>query len=162
MQKGLIIVVILVVLAGLGYGGYKMMKKQPAAPSSVTTTMKPMATAKPSSMAMAMENSVYKMMQANKLGEVMTDPKGMTLYTYDKDTTGVSNCSGKCLVAWPAYVAASESALPANITVIKRTDGTMQYAWKGMPLYYYITDKAPGDVTGDMVGGVWHVIKNTK
>ena len=94
-------------------------------------------------------------------GNYMTDFAGMTLYTYDKDTKGVSNCSGGCLAAWPAYIsgATAQTTLPANITVITRSDGSKQFAWKGMPLYYYAKDKSVGDITGDGVGGVWHIIK---
>jgi predicted lipoprotein with Yx(FWY)xxD motif len=106
------------------------------------------------------QNSVYKMMNKDKLGMVMTDSKGMTLYTFAKDTTGVSNCSGKCIQNWPSFTAQSANgALPANISVITRSDGTVQYAWKGMPLYYYIKDKDAGDAYGDGVGGVWSVVK---
>jgi len=105
------------------------------------------------------QNGVYKVMSKGKLGTVMTDPKGMTLYTYAKDTTGVSNCTGACLKAWPVYVATSEANLPANVTVIKRSDGTMQYSWKGMPLYYFAKDGDTGDAYGNGIGGVWSVIK---
>lgn len=106
------------------------------------------------------QNSVYKMMPKEKLGTVMTDMKGMTLYTYAKDTSGVSNCTGQCLANWPAYVATSQgNNLPANISVIQRADGTLQYAWKGMPLYYYVKDGDAGDAYGDGVGGVWSVVK---
>lgn len=106
-----------------------------------------------------MQNSVYKMMPKGKLGTVLTDPKGMTLYTYAQDTTDMSNCIGACLKAWPAYVARSDTNLPANITVIKRSDGTMQFAWKGMPLYYFSKDGDSGDAYGNGIGGVWSVIK---
>ena len=106
------------------------------------------------------QNSVYKMMSKDKLGNVMTDLKGMTLYTFAKDTTGTSNCTGQCLSNWPAYVAPSATGnLPADITVIKRSDGTLQYAWKGMPLYYYAKDGDSGDAYGNGIGGVWSVVK---
>jgi predicted lipoprotein with Yx(FWY)xxD motif len=49
--------------------------------------------------------------------------------------------------------------MPANITVIIRTDGTKQFAWNSMPLYYYSKDAKAGDLTGDGVGGVWHLVK---
>lgn len=106
------------------------------------------------------ENSVYKMTAKDKLGTVMTDLNGITLYTYAKDTNGTSNCSGKCLEVWPSYTAqAGNGNFPENISVIKRGDGTLQYAWKGMPLYYYQKDKDSGDAYGDGVGGVWSVVK---
>jgi len=106
------------------------------------------------------QNSVYKMMSKGKLGNVMTDPKGMTLYTFAQDTSGMSNCNGACLQAWPPYKATSQSGtFSANISVIKRSDGTLQYAWKGMPLYYYNKDGDSGDAYGNGIGGVWSVIK---
>lgn len=106
------------------------------------------------------QNSVYKMMPKEKLGTVMTDLKGMTVYTYVKDKTGVSNCTGGCLKTWPAYVAPAQTGnFPANISVIKHDDGTLQYTWKGMPLYYYTKDGDSGDAYGNGVGGVWSVVK---
>ncbi|MBI4973845.1 hypothetical protein HZC27_04515 [Candidatus Roizmanbacteria bacterium] len=72
-------------------------------------------------------------------GTYMTDVRGMALYIFDKDKPGISNCYDKCAIAWPPYVngATAGPTLPLNVTLVKRTDGTMQYAWKGMPLYYY-------------------------
>lgn len=101
------------------------------------------------------------MMKTSTNGQkYLTDSKGMTLYTYSKDTSGVSNCSGACLAAWPAFTVPSPAptTLPANITIITRADGTKQYAWKGMPLYYFAQDKNPGDMTGNNVGNVWHLV----
>ena len=94
-------------------------------------------------------------------GKYLTDFQGMTLYTFDKDTKGVSNCSGPCLTAWPIYTsgATAEKILPLNISVITRSDGSKQFAWKGMPLYYYAQDQKAGDITGDGVGGIWHIVK---
>ncbi len=87
---------------------------------------------------------------------VLTDAKGMTLYTFDQDKPGVSNCYDKCAVAWPPELAADGAAASGDFTLVKRTDGKEQWAYKGMPLYLWIKDKAPGDTTGDGVGNVWH------
>ncbi|MDE2001873.1 MAG: hypothetical protein KGI60_04910, partial [Patescibacteria group bacterium] len=37
------------------------------------------------------------------LGKYLVADNGMTLYTYAKDSAGVSNCSGVCAVNWPPY-----------------------------------------------------------
>ena len=87
---------------------------------------------------------------------VLTDAKGMTLYTFDQDKPGVSNCYDKCASAWPPALASSGAAASGDFTLVKRTDGSEQWAYKGMPLYLWIKDKAPGDDTGDGVGNVWH------
>lgn len=94
-------------------------------------------------------------------GNYLADSKGMTLYIFDKDTKGVSNCYAACATAWPPYLESNPapSTMPDGLTSIKRTDGTMQYAYNGMPLYYYQKDKNPGDITGDGVGGTWHLVK---
>ncbi|HSD98274.1 MAG TPA: hypothetical protein VLB73_01070 [Patescibacteria group bacterium] len=109
----------------------------------------------------APSGNIYMIRTDAAKGSYLVDFAGMTLYTYDKDANGVSNCYNGCAAAWPPYTsgATAEKTLPENITVITRTDGSKQFAWKGMPLYYYATDTKPGDITGDGVGGVWHIIK---
>ena len=91
----------------------------------------------------------------------LKDPQGMTLYIWDKDTQpNVSTCEGGCLQAWPAYLvgATAPSTLPAGFTTFKRSTGELQYAYNGHPLYYYANDTKPGDITGDGVGGTWHLV----
>ncbi len=156
----LFIVSAVVILAVIIYGGYRVIHHYTKQQAPIqTTTMK--IQSQPTSMtSSAMQNSVYKTMMKGKTGNVLTDLKGMTLYTYSKDTSGISTCSGICIKNWPAYTAPSnKETLPANLTIIKRTDGTFQYAWKGMPLYYYIKDKVSADALGDNIGGIWFVVK---
>ena len=88
--------------------------------------------------------------------EALTDANGMTLYTYDKDTAGVSNCYDKCAVNWPPLMAAADAKDEGDFTVVSRTDGTKMWAYTGAPLYLWIKDTKPGDTTGDGVGEVWH------
>lgn len=101
-------------------------------------------------------SGAIKSMKTDK-GEVLTDSKGMTLYTYDKDEKGTSNCYDKCAMNWPPLEAASGASPDGEYTLIKRKDGSMQWAYDGEPLYLWKNDKKPGDMTGDGVGGVWHV-----
>jgi predicted lipoprotein with Yx(FWY)xxD motif len=98
-------------------------------------------------------------MTKTTVGEVLTTPEGMTLYTFDKDKKGVSNCKGDCAKMWPPLKAEKGAKPTGNLTIVKRHDGTMQWADEGQPLYTYAKDKKPGDVTGDNVGSVWHVAK---
>jgi len=93
-------------------------------------------------------------------GEVLADAKGMTLYTFDKDKKGVSNCNGGCAKKWPPLIAAAKAKAYGEYSIIKRADGTMQWAYEGKPLYSWFKDKKPGDVTGDGVKGVWHLAKH--
>lgn len=90
---------------------------------------------------------------------VLADSKGMTLYTFDNDQPGVSNCNDGCSGSWPPFVAKSGASAEGEFTLVTRQDGSAQWAFKGMPLYYWAGDSKPGETTGDGVGGVWHVVK---
>ena len=91
---------------------------------------------------------------------VVTDPAGRTLYVFDKDQPNQSNCAGKCLVAWPAYVADAAAGAEVHSAATRLSSGnTQQWAWKGKPLYYFVGDTAPGQRAGDGSGGVWHIVQ---
>jgi len=99
------------------------------------------------------------------LGKILVDKNGMTLYVFDKDTVGKSNCTGDCLVKWPALTVEDENTVltpgegvTAELAVITRDDGTYQVTANGMPLYFYQKDTKPGDVVGQAVGEVWWVV----
>ncbi len=93
-----------------------------------------------------------------KLGMVLADNKGMTLYIFDKDVPGKSNCKGKCATAWPPIMADASAQATGKLSIITRGDGSKQWAYGKMPLYGWVKDKKPGDVTGDGVRDVWHVV----
>jgi len=99
----------------------------------------------------------------DQLGSFLVDDKGMTLYLFTKDTPNTSNCYDKCATAWPPLLttgapAAGEGVDASKLGTTNRTDGTVQVTYNGWPLYYYEKDKAPGDVVGQDVGGVWYVV----
>ena len=96
---------------------------------------------------------------AKMAGDVLVDGKGMTLYTFDKDSGGKSACNGPCAVNWPPLAAGADARAEGDYTVITRDDGAKQWAYKGKPLYTWIKDQKPGDKTGDGVNNVWHVAK---
>jgi predicted lipoprotein with Yx(FWY)xxD motif len=96
----------------------------------------------------------------SSLGKILTDAKGMTLYTYNNDVAnnGKSAVTGGLLQAWPALILASgtpskPSGLSGDLTTITREDGSKQVAYKGLPLYTFQRDQKAGDVTGQNVAG---------
>ena len=95
---------------------------------------------------------------AAQAATTVTAANGMTIYTFDNDTGGVSSCYDSCAGNWPPYLGAADAALTEGWTLVARTDGTMQWAYDTKPVYFFAGDKAAGDVTGDGVGGVWHII----
>jgi predicted lipoprotein with Yx(FWY)xxD motif len=90
---------------------------------------------------------------------VLTDHKGMTLYTFDKDEGGKSMCNDKCAENWPPLKAESTATPTDKWTVITRADGASQWAYDGKPVYTFFMDKKAGDRTGDGKGGVWKIAK---
>jgi predicted lipoprotein with Yx(FWY)xxD motif len=89
---------------------------------------------------------------------VLADAKGMTLYTFDKDMKGMSMCSGKCAMNWPPLAADADAKPVGDWTIVKRDDGSMQWAYKGKPLYTFAKDANPGETKGEGVGTVWHAV----
>ena len=90
---------------------------------------------------------------------VLTDPRGMTLYTYDTDPAGKSVCNGPCATNWPPLAAPADARAPEGYTVILRDDGSRQWAYRGKPLYLWVRDAKPGDRTGDGFRNVWRVAR---
>jgi predicted lipoprotein with Yx(FWY)xxD motif len=95
----------------------------------------------------------------HKAGGMLVDTKGMTVYTFDKDSDGKSACTGQCAQNWPA-VPAGDAALSAPYGTITRDDGSKQLTYKGKPLYTFKKDKAPGDKSGDKAMDKWHVVSD--
>jgi predicted lipoprotein with Yx(FWY)xxD motif len=101
--------------------------------------------------------------QTANLGSFLVDSKGMSLYLYTMDTPNTSNCYGSCAVAWPALLTSGAPVAGTGVTAsllgtTTRTDGTTQVTYNDWPLYYFATDKVPGDTTGENVQNVWFVI----
>jgi len=84
----------------------------------------------------------------------------MTLYTFDKDTTGAttSACTGACATAWPPLTATGTPTAGPGVPGTLGTISGSQVTWDGHPLYRWMGDKAPGDVTGDGING-FHTAK---
>ena len=92
---------------------------------------------------------------------ILTDSDGMTLYIFEKDSadSGKSVCNDACATNWPPFFVKMGEKEDGDYSFIKRDDDRLQWAWKGKPLYFWIKDKGPGDMTGDGVNKVWHVVK---
>jgi predicted lipoprotein with Yx(FWY)xxD motif len=107
------------------------------------------------------DHHAVKLSEKDGVGKFLTDAGGMTLYTFKKDSPGKSVCVGPCVAKWPPYfraqVAAPDGVNGQDFATIAREDGAQQTTYKGWPLYYFASDKAPGDLLGQAVGNVWFV-----
>jgi predicted lipoprotein with Yx(FWY)xxD motif len=100
---------------------------------------------------------------STKLGSVVVDGTGMTVYIFDKDTAGKpSTCAGQCATLWPAVTTTAAKPTVDGVTgtvgTVSTADGKKQITLGGLPLYTFAKDSAAGDVAGQGVGGVWWVV----
>ncbi len=97
-----------------------------------------------------------------RVGSYLTDAKGMSLYTFKKDSSGKSACTGDCIAKWPVFytktVVVSKKLDKKDFAVITRGDGIKQTTYRGRPLYYFANDAVAGDTNGEGVNNLWHVI----
>jgi predicted lipoprotein with Yx(FWY)xxD motif len=94
---------------------------------------------------------------------VVTNTKGLTLYSFAPDTATTSKCAGPCAQIWPPVTgsAAAGQGITGKLSTITRPDGSKQAAYNGHPLYTYTADTAPGQANGNGLnvdGGVWHEV----
>ncbi|HEY5267578.1 MAG TPA: hypothetical protein VII94_00385 [Candidatus Saccharimonadales bacterium] len=142
-KKNIWISTIIIILI-LAIGGYLIFHKSYKTPTSYSTTNTSTNTA-----------TIVQTKTVSGIGQYLADSRGNALYTYSADTSGVSNCNGSCVYSWPIYSPTdSSTTLPTNVTIISRSDGSKQYAYKGMPLYTFTSDSS-GQVTGNGVSGFY-------
>ena len=101
-----------------------------------------------------------------RLGKILVDSHGRTLYLFAKDTGPSSTCYGACAAAWPVLTTnakplAGTGVSAAKLGATRRTDGVTQVTYNGHPLYYYVADTAPGQTTGQAIsqfGAEWDAL----
>ena len=101
-----------------------------------------------------------------KLGTILVDGSGRTLYLFEADRGTSSTCYNACATYWPPLLTngapvAGTGVNPALLGTTKRTDGTIEVTYGGHPLYYVVTDHNPGDASGqgvDNFGAAWDVV----
>lgn len=143
-------------LAVAGCGGGYSNNNVKASPSATTTSAKH-------------AGSAVVGVRATKLGKIMVDAQGRTLYLFEKDTSAKSTCFGACANAWPPLTTtgkpkAGTGATATLIATISRSDGAREVTYNSRPLYYYAGDHGPGDTNGqglNAFGASWDVLSPT-
>ena len=82
-------------------------------------------------------------------GTVLVDSKGMTLYTNDQDTASKIACTGQCQSFWIPVKASGKPT--SSDSAVQSKLGTEQgiVTFDGKPLYTFVQDTSPGQVTGN-------------
>lgn len=107
-------------------------------------------------------SSTVRTREDPKLGTILTDSDGRTLYEFSADVGSKSACKDACAQAWPPFTTPGTPTLapgiPGSLGYTTRADGVKQVMYNGHPLYYYAKDTKPGDTNGQGVGGKWSVV----
>jgi len=98
-----------------------------------------------------------------KLGSIVTDQNGKTLYLFTPDTTSTPTCNGACAGSWPPFVVTGAAptagtGVTGTIATSPRQDGSTQVTLSGHPLYYFAGDSAAGQTNGQGLNGKWFVV----
>jgi predicted lipoprotein with Yx(FWY)xxD motif len=113
--------------------------------------------------------AVVSLASVPKLGLVLVNPKGFTLYDFHKDKGTKSVCYGKCAAVWPPLLSegapqVGNGASMSKLGTTKRSGGTTQVTYAGHPLYTYVADKKPGEANGNdfsSFGAQWYALKGS-
>jgi predicted lipoprotein with Yx(FWY)xxD motif len=121
------------------------------------------ATAQPLAQATNSSSAVVKTASNSRLGTILVNDQGLTLYRLSGEQNGKFICtSAACLGVWhPLTVSSSASvANGASLGTVKRPEGTAQVAYKGTPLYTFTGDRQPGEANGQGLKdvGIWGVV----
>jgi predicted lipoprotein with Yx(FWY)xxD motif len=103
------------------------------------------------------------LVRSTKVGEVLVDARGRSLYLRTIDGSRKSTCYGSCAAAWPPFVTsgtprAGSGVKHALLGTAKRTDGTLQVTYAGHPLYFFGQDAKAGQIAGQGTAGTWWVL----
>jgi len=133
-----------------------------AAVSVVALALLGVAAATPKAAPAASVAAGSQVLKARPIGgtEVLTNARGLTLYSFAPDTPSRSACYGSCAAYWPPVPGnvSAGSGVTGTVGSIKRTNGSTQATYDGHPLYTYIGDSAPGQDSGNNLnlnGGLW-------
>jgi predicted lipoprotein with Yx(FWY)xxD motif len=108
--------------------------------------------------AYAAGGAVVRTEKTAKLGTVVANAKGMTLYLFRADKGRTSVCYGQCAVYWPPLLTTAAPKATAGVKrgllgTTRRRDGKLQVTYRGHPLYLFVKDRKAGDTTGEGVDG---------
>ncbi len=134
--------------------------------SSASTTSAPATTAAQTTASSSESAPETIKAKRSRLGTILADGEGKTVYLFEKDRGTASTCSGACATAWPPVTTggapkAGGGVQAALLSTSKRSDGTMQVTYGGHPLYYFVKDRDAGDAYGqgiDGFGAEWYVV----
>jgi predicted lipoprotein with Yx(FWY)xxD motif len=135
--------------------------------ADTTTTAATTAATEPAQKSRARRPTTTLRVRNTSFGRILVDGKGRALYLFTREGSTRSRCYGQCAVAWPPFFArgklrAGRGLDAGKLRSSRRRDGRRIVTYNCHPLYYYVSDRKPGEVTCHNVvefGGTWLVVK---
>jgi predicted lipoprotein with Yx(FWY)xxD motif len=108
-------------------------------------------------------------LRSSALGSIIVDSRGITLYDFVQDKRTKSTCYGACAALWPPLLTkgkpiAGPGVRASLLGTTKRSDGKLEVTYGGHPLYYFVSDRRPGQTTGQGInqfGAPWWILSAT-
>jgi len=105
-------------------------------------------------------------LSSSRLGRVLVDSQGRTLYLFEKDKRGRSACAGTCATYWPPLLThgkptADQGIKGSLLGITHRAGGEAQVTYAGHPLYRFVQDTRAGQTNGQdsqEFGAGWYVV----
>jgi predicted lipoprotein with Yx(FWY)xxD motif len=119
------------------------------------------ATAAPTTAAAQGASGTTVAVTSSKLGNILADGDGRTLYAFSKDKGDQSACSGGCATNWSALTGTATAGTGVQASLLStsmQANGDSQVTYGGRPLYYFAGDAKPGDTNGQGVGNLWFAL----
>ena len=108
-------------------------------------------------------------LRTTKLGRILVDRRGRTLYLFGKDSGKKSTCRGACAAGWPPLITrgrprARIGVSARKLSTTKRPNGARQVTYAGHPLYRFAGDAKAGQTNGHGVnafGARWYAVRSS-
>jgi len=146
------------------YGGYApYIYPSPSPATKVTppqgTTATPTVTEKAALVQLPDGTPAAFGLAESRLGPVLTNNQGLTLYRSSLDSDGVATCVDESSSLWRPFLLTDSDQPAPPFESIQCPDGSRQWGYAGHPLYLWFGDTQKGDVTGDGLDGLWHAVR---
>ena len=104
--------------------------------------------------------------RTTRLGKILVNSQGHTLYLFKRDSGTKSACFGMCAQFWPPLRVSGKPTVGSGVhaslvSTIKRSDGKRQVTYNHHPLYTFVMDKRAGQTNGEGLtafGGKWFAV----
>ena len=105
-------------------------------------------------------------LSSTKLGKVLADGHGHTLYLFEKDRHAESACFSACAHAWPPLLTSSTPTAGSGVSASKlgttnRGNGVKQVTYNGHPVYRFVKDTRARQTNGEGLkafGAEWYAL----